>query len=288
MTTVGHSRCEMLDVIPARIVVEERLDETVACPKDDTIVSAPDAERDRRARQARRHADRRGGLRQVHRAPAHRATVHSLRPRRRRHRAADARSKRVRRHRLARARRPMHRRADAGPGPARHRRHGDPRPRSRRRPRASAPARSGAGPTRAGSPSSTRGAADSDSVRRFLGDDLARTVQCDGTNVTTFLERAGGERPGCWSHGRRGLVEAALQGDTLALEGVRIIAGCSPSSANRGSRATTPSSAVLDVTKRPGPSSTSCARGSTTSARSFRPRRRSDEASATCTASGIG
>ena len=35
--------------------------------------------------------------------------------------------------------------------------------------------------------------ADSDSVRRFLGDDHARTVQCDGTSVTTFLERAGGD-----------------------------------------------------------------------------------------------
>jgi len=41
MTTVGHSRCEMLDVIPARLVVQARLDERVACPKDDTIVSAP-------------------------------------------------------------------------------------------------------------------------------------------------------------------------------------------------------------------------------------------------------
>ena len=40
MTTVGHSSCLLLNVIPARIVVEERLDETVACPKDDTIVSA--------------------------------------------------------------------------------------------------------------------------------------------------------------------------------------------------------------------------------------------------------
>ena len=66
---------------------------------------------------------------------------------------------------------------------------------------------------------------DSDSVRRFLGGNLARTVQCDGTSVTTFLERAGGKRPGCWSHGRRRLVEAALQGDTSALEGVRIVAG---------------------------------------------------------------
>ena len=40
MTTVGHSKCEILDVIPAQIVVIERLDETVACPHDDTIVSA--------------------------------------------------------------------------------------------------------------------------------------------------------------------------------------------------------------------------------------------------------
>ena len=40
MKTVGHSTCERLTVIPARIVVEQRLDETIACPNDDTIVSA--------------------------------------------------------------------------------------------------------------------------------------------------------------------------------------------------------------------------------------------------------
>jgi hypothetical protein len=66
--------------------------------------------------------------------------------------------------------------------------------------------------------------ADAESVRRFLGSDLARTVQCDGTSVLSFLERAGGKRPGCWSHGRRGLVEAARSGDAIALEGVRLIA----------------------------------------------------------------
>jgi hypothetical protein len=65
--------------------------------------------------------------------------------------------------------------------------------------------------------------ADSDSVKRFLGDNIVRTVQCDGTNVTSFLERAGGRRPGCWSHGRRRLVDAARAGDQLALEGLRII-----------------------------------------------------------------
>lgn len=64
---------------------------------------------------------------------------------------------------------------------------------------------------------------DAGSVRRFLGENLARTVQCDGTNITTFIERAGGKRPGCWAHGRRRLVEAARSGDQIALEGLRII-----------------------------------------------------------------
>ncbi|WP_352517245.1 IS66 family transposase zinc-finger binding domain-containing protein, partial [Escherichia coli] len=35
MTTVGHSRCEILNVIPAKVFIEVRLDERVACPKDD-------------------------------------------------------------------------------------------------------------------------------------------------------------------------------------------------------------------------------------------------------------
>jgi transposase len=65
---------------------------------------------------------------------------------------------------------------------------------------------------------------DADSVKRFLGPDLARTVQCDGTSITTFLERTGGKRPGCWAHARRRLVEAARGGDRIALEGVRVLA----------------------------------------------------------------
>lgn len=68
--------------------------------------------------------------------------------------------------------------------------------------------------------------ADSDSVRRFLGPNgTARTVQCDGTNTTTFIEKEGGKRPGCWSHGRRRFVDAARLGDALALEALHIIAG---------------------------------------------------------------
>lgn len=65
--------------------------------------------------------------------------------------------------------------------------------------------------------------ADADGVRRFLGDDLARTVQCDGTNTLTFIEREGGQRPGCWSHARRALVELAREGDKIALEGLKLI-----------------------------------------------------------------
>jgi hypothetical protein len=66
---------------------------------------------------------------------------------------------------------------------------------------------------------------DAAGVRRFLGEDnLGRTVQCDGTNITTFIERKGGKRPGCWSHGRRRLAEAARAGDKIALEGLQLIA----------------------------------------------------------------
>jgi hypothetical protein len=65
---------------------------------------------------------------------------------------------------------------------------------------------------------------DSQSVRDFLGNDLVRTVQCDGTSVTNCIERAGGKRPGCMSHGRRRFVEAARSGDTLALEALHLLA----------------------------------------------------------------
>ncbi len=65
----------------------------------------------------------------------------------------------------------------------------------------------------------------SQSVKSFLGEgNYARTVQADGTNLLTFIERAGGQRPGCWSHARRGLVKCARSGDRVALEGVRLMA----------------------------------------------------------------
>lgn len=62
-------------------------------------------------------------------------------------------------------------------------------------------------------------------VKEFLGEDnLARDVQADGTNTLTFIERAGGKRPGCWAHARRGLVKCARSGDSVALKGVKLLA----------------------------------------------------------------
>ncbi len=41
METIGHTTCEVLDVIPARVIVRQRIDETVKCPNGCMIVSAP-------------------------------------------------------------------------------------------------------------------------------------------------------------------------------------------------------------------------------------------------------
>jgi transposase len=223
MTTVGHSRCEVLNVIPAKVVVEARLDERVACPNDDTIVSAPTppaiVERGKLGdsliveatcdkylehmpveRQCTRLA--RDGVEVAPQTLGRSVAAHIdlLRP--------------VARLIEEQTRAPGLLGTDATGIPVL-----DP---------------SVVDGIRTGamwcwtnvrwvsfvySPS-----ADSDSVRRFLGTDLARTVQCDGTSVTTFLERAGGKRPGCWSHARRRLVEAARAGDLVALEGLRQIA----------------------------------------------------------------
>jgi transposase len=223
MTTVGHSRCLMINVVPARVFTEERFDETVACPKDNTIVSAPPppqiVERGKLGdtliveavcdkfiehqpieRQCTRFA--RAG---VHIAPqtlgrSVAATIDLLAP------AARLIQEHTR-----------------GPGLLGTDATGIPI----LDPHAPHGIRSGAmwawtnarWVTFFYAPS-----ADSDSVKRFLGEDLARTVQCDGTSVTSFLERAGGKRPGCWSHGRRRLVDAARSGDAIAFEGLRIIA----------------------------------------------------------------
>lgn len=223
MKTVGHSKCEILDVRPAELYVRQRQDERVACPNDDTIVSAPTppelVERGKLGttlivesladkylehqpieRQCLRWA--RAGVdvvpQTLGRAVA--TAIDTLAP-------------------IARVIQVQTRAAgllatDATGIPVLDREAPDG--------------------IRHGTMWCWTNAhwvtffyspqGDSDSVRRFLGEDLRRSVQCDGTNITTFIEKAGGQRPGCWSHARRGLVEAARGGDKIALDGLRKIA----------------------------------------------------------------
>lgn len=223
MTTVGHSRCEVLSVIPARVFVEVRLDERVACPKDDTIVSAstPPAivERGKLADQliveatCDKYLEHTPVERQCERFARQGVDI-----------APQTLGRSVAAHidlltPMARlieeqTRAPGLLGTDATGIPIL-----DPDVADGIRTGAMWCWTNARWVTFFYSPS-----ADSNSVRRFLGDDLARTVQCDGTNVTSFLERAGGKRPGCWSHGRRRLVDAARAGDALALEGLHLIA----------------------------------------------------------------
>lgn len=224
MTTVGHARCEILNVIPAKVYVEVRIDERVACPKDDTIVSAPpppaivergklgdtlivEATCDKYLEHlpVERQCTRFAGM-GVNVAPntlgrSVNAHIDLLEP-------------------IAKLIAEITR----GPGLLGTDATGIP-----------ILDKKAPGGVRTGamwcwtnarwvafdySPS-----ADSKSVRAFLKDDLVRTVQCDGTATLTFLERAGGKRPGCWSHGRRRFVDAARAGDQVAFDGVKKIAG---------------------------------------------------------------
>jgi transposase len=223
MTTVGHSRCEVLNVIPARVVVEVRLDERVACPQDDTIVSAatPPAivERGKLADQLIVEAT---CDKYLEHTPVERQCTRFARQ------GVDiapqtlGRSVAAHIDLLTPVARLIEEQTRA-PGLLGTDSTGIPI----LDPAVSDGIRTGAMWCWTNARWVTffyAASADSDSVRRFLGNDLARTVQCDGTNVTSFLERAGGKRPGCWSHGRRRLVDAARAGDALALEGLHIIA----------------------------------------------------------------
>jgi transposase len=224
MRTVGHERCETLDVIPAKVVVKVRIDETVACPKDDTIVSAPPppaiVERGKLGdtliveATCDKYLEHMPVERQCSRLARYGAEI-----------APQTLGRSVAAHLDLLT--PISRSIEAltrGPGLL--------------------------GTDATGipilDPAATEGirtgtmwcwtnarwvaffyspSGDSDSVKRFLGEgNLARTVQCDGTSITTFLERAGGKRPGCWSHGRRRLIEAARSGDQIALDGLHKIA----------------------------------------------------------------
>jgi len=130
--------------------------------------------------------------------------------------------------------------------------------------------------------------ADSESVRRFLGDDLARVVQCDGTSVMTFFERKGGQRPGCWSHARRRFADSARVGTRLRSKVFASSDDCLPSSVRaRVSGKTTPLG-LCDESRKASLSSTNCASGSINNVRSSRPKLRSAKRSAICIGSGPG
>lgn len=224
MKTISHETCEKLEIIPARLVVVQRMDETVACPHDETIISATPppqvvekgklgttlivealADKYLEHQPIERQCQRwqRAGVEVAPQTLGRSvgAAVDLLKP------IATCIAERTREPGLLST--------DASGIPVLDR---------------SAPEG-----IRSGTiwcwinrrwvcfVYSRRG--DANSVRCFLGDILRRTVQCDGTTVTSFIERAGGRRPGCMAHGRRRFVDAAKAGDLYALEGLRIIGG---------------------------------------------------------------
>ena len=224
MKTVGHSVCEILDIIPARVVVIQRMDERVACPHDDAIVSAPTPPQ----------LVERGKLgtgfiveslsdKYIEHLPIERQCVRwersgvSIAPQTLGRSVASAID-------LLEPVARLIEEQTRGPGLLGTDMTGIPI--------LDREVREG---IRTGSISCWTNArwvsfiysaqGNAESIKKFLGDDYCRTVQCDGTNLTTFIERAGGNRPGCWSHARRKLVETARAGDALALEGLRIIKG---------------------------------------------------------------
>jgi transposase len=223
MTTVGHTTCETLDLIPAQLVVRRRIDETVACPHDDTIVSAaPPLELLPRSKLTRRFVVEALLDKYVEHLPLERQCTKWRRS------GADIATQTLGRNvaRVIDAIAPL---TEA----------------IHRETRASAILSTDASGLRVLDPEHPMGVrsgtvwcwigdarwvsfffapeAGSEGFKAFLDGAIGRTIQCDGTNVTTCVERAGGKRPGCWSNGRRRFVEAARGGDVDALEGLRII-----------------------------------------------------------------
>jgi transposase len=199
MVTVGHSMCEILDVRPAELFVRQRLDERVACPNDDTIVSAATPP----------ELVERGKLgatliieslcdKYLEHLPIERQCLRwsrtgvDIAPQTLRRSVAVALDTLAPVAKLieAQTRAPGLLATDATGLPVLDR---------------DAPDGIRQGTMWCWTNAlwvtffySPKG--DSDSVRRFLGKELSRTVQCDGTSTLTFLERAGGKRPGCWAH----------------------------------------------------------------------------------------
>jgi len=222
MKTVAHSICEILDVRPAELFVRQRLDERVACPNDETIVSAPTPP----------ELVERGKLGTT-------LIVESLADKFLEHQPIERQSLRWSRTGVDIAPQTLGRSVGAAIDAL--------APVARmieeqtRAPGLLATDATGIPVLDRDAPDGIRqgtiwcwtnarwvsfiysAQGDSASVRRFLGEDLGRSVQCDGTNITTFIERAGGLRPGCWSHARRRFVEAARAGDKFGLVALRMI-----------------------------------------------------------------
>lgn len=62
-------------------------------------------------------------------------------------------------------------------------------------------------------------------IEAVIADAEAESFQCDGTSTTNFVEsKMERRRPGCHAHGRRRLVEAVRRGDLRAMDGLQIYA----------------------------------------------------------------
>lgn len=223
MTTVGHERCESLNVRPAQVYVEVRLDERVACPHDDAIVSA----------HAPPQIVERGKLgdaliveavsnKYLNQQPIERQVRHYARQGVEIASQTLGRSVATAIDLLAPIAREIHKETHASA--------------------LLATDATGLPVLDDDHPMGIRNGTiwcwvgdhrwvtfvyvpvgDAQSVKDFLGTNLKRSVQADGTSVLSFLEREGGTRPGCWSHGRRRFAACARAGDLLAVEALRKI-----------------------------------------------------------------
>jgi transposase len=223
MTTVGHERCEILNVRPAQVYVEVRLDERVACPHDNAIVSA----------HAPPQIVERGKLgdaliveavsnKYLNQQPIERQVRHYARQGVEIASQTLGRSVATAIELLAPLASEIHKETHASA--------------------LLATDATGLPVLDDDHPMGIRNGTiwcwvgdlrwvtfvyvptgDAQSVKDFLGKDMQRSVQCDGTSVLSFLEREGGTRPGCWSHGRRRFAACARGGDLLAVEALRKI-----------------------------------------------------------------
>lgn len=224
MKTVGYSRCEKLELRPAEIFVEERRDERVAFPHDDTIVSAPTPP----------EIVERGALGSV-------LIVEAACDKFLEHLPIERQSRRWLRSRVHLSPRTLGRAVCALLDllePVANAIHDETRTAAHLATDATGlPVLDPEHPDHIRTASVWVWIGDERWVsfvyatdgtdqhpKAFLGEQRGRVVQCDGTPTLNFVERNGGIRPGCWAHARRRFVKAARAADTTALEAVRIIA----------------------------------------------------------------